>query len=116
MTAINFVTDYIMHDSLMEDVAIHDGGKKIVIMIDFAFWMQRGYKDTEPETGDLKVTFSNVTGYSIPDNVNWDEISILETKLEGSSVKFALIDDSTDDYMEIVIDSDEILVEPMNEI
>lgn len=73
--------------------------------------MQRGYKDTEAETGIIKVTFSHVSSYIIPENVDWDEISILETRSEGSSVKFALMNDSTDAYLEIVIASNDITVE-----
>ena len=115
MTAERFVTDFIMHDSLMEDVVIRDNGTTIVMLIDFAFWMQRWYKKTEPETGTLKVVFEHVGDYSIPNDTNWDEISILETNANGSSVKFLLMNDSTDDYLEIVINSNQITVENMPE-
>ena len=48
---------------------------------------------------------------SIPDNADWNEISILETRLENGRVKFALMNDMTDDYLEIIIESSSVDVE-----
>lgn len=110
MTTADFVANYIMHDSLIDKIEILENGSKIVLWIDFAFWMQNGYSENNPETGIIKVTFHGVSNYMIPENVDWDEISILEMKLEGYSVKFALINDMTDDYLEININADHVSV------
>lgn len=108
MTSSEFVSSYIMHDSLIDKVEVLDDGSTIVLWIDFAFWMQNGYKDTEPETGTLKVFFHNVKGYSIPKDADWNEISILETVVDGDAVKFNLMNDMTDDYLEIIISAESI--------
>ena len=110
MTTADFVANYIMHDSLIDKIEILENGSKIVLWIDFAFWMQNGYSENNPETGIIKVTFHGVSNYMIPENADWDEISILEMKLEGYSVKFALINDMTDDYLEININADHVSV------
>ena len=56
----------------------------------------------------LNVTFHGVTNYVIPENVNWDEISIFEMKMDGGRIKFALMNDMTDDYLEIVINANQV--------
>jgi len=111
MKITDFVAKYIMHDSLIDKVAILENGTTIVLWIDFAFWMQNGYYEKDPETGIIKVTFHDVSEYIIPENVNWDEISILEMKDDGDGIKFALINDITDDYLEINIKTDHVSVE-----
>ena len=111
MTGSEFVAHYIMHDSLIDSVEVQDEGTRIVLMIDFAFWMQNGYKESDPETGSIKVTFNNVSFYDIPDDADWNEISILETRLENGQIKFALMNDMTDDYLELVIESNNVEVE-----
>ena len=108
MTAKEFVSNFIMHDSLIDNVEVLDDGKTIIISIDFAFWMQNGYKECNPETGTLEVVFANVNNYTIPENVDWSAISILETSLSNDSVKFSLMNDTTDDYLELIINSQNI--------
>ena len=111
MTSKDFVDNYNMHDSLIDSVEISKETGKIVLTIDFAFWMQPGYSDSDPETGLIKVTFSNVSYYAYPDEINLDQVSILETSIESGNVKFALIDDITDDSYEILIESDFVEIE-----
>ena len=108
MTSSEFVSGYNMHDSLIDKVEVLDDGSTIVLWIDFAFWMQNGYKDTEPETGTLKVVFHNVKDFSIPKDADWNEISILETVIDCDAVKFNLMNDMTDDYLEIIISAESI--------
>ena len=110
MITTDFAENYIMHDSLIDKVEILENGSTIALWIDFAFWMQNGYNEKDPETGTIKVTFHGVTDSVIPENVNWDEISILEMKLDGDSIVFALINDMTDDYLEIMIRADHVTV------
>ena len=111
MTGSEFVAHYIMHDSLIDSVEVKEDGTRIVLMIDFAFWMQNGYKESDPETGSIKVTFNDVSYYDVPDDADWNEISILETRLENGQIIFALMNDMTDDYLELVIESNNVGVE-----
>ena len=110
MTISDFAANYIMHDSLIEKIEIYENESRIVLWIDFAFWMQNGYSEKDPETGIIKVTFYGVSDYRIPENVNWDEISILEMKQEERGVKFAFVNDITDDYLELHIHAEHVSV------
>ena len=116
MTAQEFAQKYIMHDSLIESVEILNGGREIVLMIDFAFWMQIGYNAADQETGPLKVTFNDVSEFSIPENVKWNEISILDAAASGNTVKFSLMNDMTDACSELTICSSRILAEKLNRV
>ncbi len=111
MTGSEFVANYIMHDSLINSVVVQDDGTRVVLEIDFAFWMQEGYKESDPETGLIKVTFNDVSNYDVPEDADWNEISILETSLENGRIKFALMNDMIDDYLELIIESNVIDVE-----
>ena len=115
MTAKDFVNNYVMHDSLIDNVEILYGGDTVVLWVDFAFWMQKGYNEADPETGMLKVTFSGVSKCIIPEDVNWNEISILETCIDNGNIKFSLMNDMTDAYLEIIISSDNVTVESIFE-
>ncbi len=112
MTGSEFVANYIMHDSLIDSVDVQEDGTRVVIIIDFAFWMQNGYRESDPETGAIRVTFNDVSNYDVPEDADWNEISILETSLENGRIKFALMNDMTDDYLEIIIESSSVDVEP----
>ena len=112
MTSSEFVANYIMHDSLIDSVEVQEDGTRVVFIIDFAFWMQEGYKESDPETGSIKVTFNDVSYYDVPEDADWNEISILETRLENGRIIFALMNDMTDDYLEIIIESSSVDVEP----
>ena len=111
MTIKEFVANYYMHDSLIDKAEILENGSTIILWIDFAFWMQEWYNENDPETGIIKVTFHGVSGYTIPENVNWNEISILNMDMEEDGVKFALSNDMTDDYLEISINADSVSVD-----
>lgn len=113
MNASEFVSNYNMHDSLIDQVLVNADNANIDIWIDFAFWMQKNYLDTDPETGTLKVTFSNVSAYTIPNDVDWNAISILGTRIDEGNIIFSLINDMTDDCLEISICSNDIAALPI---
>ena len=108
MTLEEFVSKYNMHDSLIDSISIEDD--TIVIVIDFAFWMQEGFNDGQPETGPLEVRFIGVKNYKIPNDIPLDEISILKTSIKDNAVLFAILNDMTDEYLEIAIESSDIIV------
>ena len=103
MTAEEFVKKYVLHDSLIDDVYVDNNDGKVTIKIDFAFWMQEDYEESEPETGIVNVIFDGVSYIEIPQEVDWNEISISEARIEGDMIKFELMNDVTDDYLEILI-------------
>ena len=107
MTAIDLITKFTFHDSLITGVDAINNGSIIKMQIDFAFWMQPGYKDTDPETGLILLTFSNVSKSQIP-STKWEETSILDVIARDEYVVFSLINEFTDESLEIKIQSNDI--------
>ena len=114
MNAKEFIENYYMHDSWIENVEVFDGGTKLLFTVDFAFWMQEGYKESDPETGIINVTFDGVKKYEAPENIVWENYDILNTFLtETDGVKFAMGSDIFDDplpYFEAIVEAEDITV------
>ena len=109
MTLDEFANKYNMHDSLINAITYENN--TLQIDIDFAFWMQDWFIDGSSETGSLKVTFCNTSSYQHPDSLPLEDISILETSVIDDTITFALINDMTDEYLELVITASEVIVE-----
>ncbi|MDO4841008.1 MAG: hypothetical protein Q3990_10100 [Desulfovibrionaceae bacterium] len=121
MTAHDFVKNYYMHDSSIDNVEVLDNGRTIVLWVDFSYWMQEEYKDGDPENGTIKITFYDVSDYTIPENVNWDEIGVFSSYVSGETVIFNLENDMAylrsgvvGDFLELSICSNRILVEAVD--
>ena len=108
MLITEFVNKYYMHDSLIDYISYENS--TVSMTIDFAFWMQNWYVQGNPETGPLKLEFKNVSFYQCPDQIPLDEVSILEISIEDDILKFALLNDMTDEYLEIKIAASEVIV------
>ena len=111
MKAKEFVDKYYLHDSLFEKVSFSKDTAVVSMIIDFAFWMQSWYKEGTAETGLISVTFNNVENYTCPENVDWEQISILQAEESDGVIKFSLMNDMEDSYLEMTIKSDDIVVE-----
>ena len=111
MKAKEFVDKYYLHDSLFEKVSFSKDTAVVSMIIDFAFWMQSWYKEGTAETGLISVTFNNVENYTCPENVDWEQISILQAEESEGVIKFSLMNDMEDSYLEMIIKSDDIVVE-----
>ena len=110
MNAKEFVEQFIMHDSLIDAMSVSDDDTTVTMTIDFAFWMQKGYREGDPETGLLKVTFHNVTKLECPDEIPFGEISILKVTEDDGNLRFAVMNDMTDDYYDLLIRAESIEV------
>lgn len=109
MEIAEFATKYNMHDSLIDDLSFSNN--VLNMTIDFAFWMQNWYVPGSPETAPLRLTFKNVSLYQCADDIPLDKVSILDTSFENNIFKFSLINDMTDEYLEIIIVASEVIVE-----
>lgn len=105
----DFVEKYIMHDSLFTSITQDKNTVKMVI--DFAYWMQPGFSEGSPETGPLKVEFSNVTRFVCPENIPLDQVSILKTSCKENTIQFSILNDITNEYFEIVIEAESVSVQ-----
>ena len=110
MNKQDFVNNYNMHDSLINDISYSKENNELVMVIDFAFGMQKNYQTNKPETGLIEIKFSNVKNIIIPENMKLDDISIIQTFIENDLLKFSLMNDITNDYLEIIVDSDNIVI------
>ncbi len=106
-----FVNDYNLHDSLIDSIDIQENGQSIRMVLDFAFWMQKGYQESDPETGPLILRFEHVSEYECPAQLPLEEISILKVTLVDEKVVFALLNDCTNEYLEIKIRTENIKAE-----
>ena len=111
MKAKEFVDKYYLHDSLFDKVSFSKDNAVVSMIIDFAFWMQSWYKEGTAETGLISVTFNSVENYTCPENVDWEQISILQAEESEGVIKFSLMNDMEDSYLEMIIKSDDIVVE-----
>ena len=110
MTIEEFVNKYNMHDSLIDSVSINKSDQTIEMIIDFAYWMQNGYKEGMPDTGPLALRFVGVKNYNCPEDLPLDEISIIKTSSDNGNLLFSILNDMTDDYLEIAIEADAVEV------
>ena len=113
MNAKEFVERFIMHDSLIDAMNVDDGNATVTMTVDFAFWMQKEYRDGDPETGLLYVTFRNVTKLECSDELPFGDISILKVTEEEGNLRFAIMNDMTNDYYNLLIRAESIDVNTM---
>ena len=111
MTIQEFINKYEFHDSLIDTVAFDGESNKVILHIDFAYWKQEWYIENMPETDKLIVIFDGVCSIVCPNDVSWEQISIIQASLEGDSIKFALMNDITNDYLEIIIKCESVTIE-----
>ena len=98
---------YYLHDSYFENIKINEKEKIVIMTVNFAYWMQEWYKNTQPENGILKMTFHGVTLYEqSDDSIDFDMVGILRTTVEEDTMVFALGDDINDEYFELKIRAD----------
>ena len=89
MTIKDFAEKYNLHDSGIEKIIYDAENKKIILTIEFCFWMQNWYIETEPSNGKISATFENVTLFEYDENISdkifSDELDneILNAKLEN---------------------------------
>lgn len=102
MTIKEFINSHFLHDSLLEKAVYKDHYAELTI--DFCFWMQDGYSDTDPETGLITLHFSDVTDYQGPLG-DIDNYSILEADCNDSVFTLLLMDDFNNTTYELKLTS-----------
>ena len=103
----DFVDQYTLHDSLIESILYNDNEKRLEMVIDFCSWMQDGYKDTEPETGIILLTFEGVDAYNgIVGEVN--SFSILDFLFDNTTVRINILDDFHNEFYEVCFMADAV--------
>ena len=70
MTIKDFAEKYYLHDSGIEKIFYDEKNKKLVLTIEFCFWMQNWYDETEPSNGKISATFENVSRFEYDENIS----------------------------------------------
>lgn len=105
-----FVDNYYLHDSFFEKISYDEQRQSVELTINFAFWMQSDYKISDPETGIIKVIFNDVTEFVCSDDIDINAVSILKTDLYNNTVKFLIMNDITDNSLEMYITASSVNV------
>jgi len=108
MKIYSLLERYNLHDSLLLGINYDKNESTLELVIDFAFWMQKGYKDDMPETGVVKLMFSGINSIELPDNIDFNMTSILDVETNGSTIDIMLINDLTDESDDIKIDANNV--------
>lgn len=105
----DFTNQYLLHDSLIEEIHYNSKNQTLTLKVDFCYWMQDNYTDEQPETGVIYLTFYNVPEY---DNISGiiDSYSVLDFMFDSGVVIINLLDDYHNDYYELRFISDNVAV------
>ena len=115
MTLKEFESRYQLHDSYIESMRYDENSTTLTLVIDFAFWMQKDFKEGDEENGLIEVVFHNVKEHEC-DNGDpaGDFVSILGAKADENSLIISLIDDECNDYMELRVIAENVEVKKVN--
>lgn len=102
MTINSFVSQYELHDSLLDKVTVDTESQKVILLVDFCYWMQKGYTNQQPETGMVNIIFNDATFINGPIG-ECNSFSILRCIASSNGVLIVLLDDDTDEYFELTI-------------
>ena len=92
MTIKDFAEKYNLHDSGIEKIFYDTEHKKLVLTIEFCFWMQNWFVEGEQSNGKISATFENVSVFDYDENISEkifsDELDneILNAKLEDENL------------------------------
>ena len=101
---------YTFHDSLLENISYDKENSILTLTIDFCFWMQNDYDESQPETGHIKLLFKNIENYDgLVGDI--DSYSILKTSYANDVLTISLLDDFHDEYHEITIHSQNVIIQ-----
>lgn len=111
MTIKEFIQNYNLHDSLLEEIDYNKKTATVKLYVDFCYWQQDGYTDEMPETGNIVIKFSECTNlhYS-PYRINSDEISKVVSNNENEIV-LTVFNDLSGKYIEIEIKASSVSVQ-----
>ena len=116
MKISEFVNNFNLHDSYIESVEYNKEKREVQLIVHFAFWMQKDYIEGTPETGLIKVLFQNVNKYSCDNgDPTGSFVGILRSEIRDDNFVLKLLDDETVECFEMVIISDEVIVNTINE-
>lgn len=85
-----FLLTHELHDSLLTKAVIK--GDNLELTVDFCYWMQNEYQESNPDTGTIHLFFNKISEYSGPSG-EIDDFSILAANYVDSTFTLLLLDD-----------------------
>lgn len=111
MKITDFVKEYDLHDSFIESIESNEDEQVVILHINFAFWMQKGYVEDSPENGVIKVVFHGVRECSCDGgDPAGDFVGILKAEYKDGAIVIHLLDDETVLCFDLTIVADEVSV------
>ncbi len=115
MKCSELISQYNLHDSLLESVTVSNDGLYVVLIIDFCNWAQEQYKETEPETYLIRLIFSNVENF-VYDKHELNSDTILNVKyISEKSIEIITLQDETNEISVLTISAGEARIEKIDE-
>ncbi len=109
MNTKNFVENYNLHGSLLENIEYDSERQTVKLTVEFCCWLQDNYKEGTSETGIIEINFINVSNFEYsPYKINSDEFT--NVILEDKTIKFTLFNDIEDNYKNIYITCNEVKI------
>lgn len=102
MNIEELVERYYFHDSLIENISYIPDQNKVIMLIDFCYWLQPNYNPGSKETGMIELTFLEVELYK-NQVTSYESDSILEVHAKNNEIVFCILNDRTQCYYEVVI-------------
>jgi len=105
-----FITNYNLHDSLLEDIKYDISNNIVLLIVDFCYWQQNNYKNETPETGTIIIEFSETTELLYePYKINSDEILKVYSNKENT-ITIMVYNDLSEECKEITIKANNVRI------
>ena len=107
MKIIELFDIYNFHDSLLESAEYLPEEKKLVLDIDFCLWQQDDYCSDMPETEMLRIVFSGVSAFYMPEyHMNSDQI--IDVKVCGDKAEITVFNDLSGEDYTLTVSADSV--------
>lgn len=91
MTAEELINRFYFHDSTIIDMKHR--GNALILTIDLCMYMQRNYRDGDPELKRITAEFIGVSDFKTDTRIAAENSEILEFSFKHNTVKLVLLND-----------------------
>ena len=113
MTLSELNKKYNFHDRFIDSIHYEKLRSEVTLKIELCNWMQRDYREGEPETSEVQFVFSGIKDWEGPSG-DFSEMTVLKTELlSENQFAFMLSDLCSHEYHELIIAAEEVNVSPV---
>lgn len=108
MTLSELNKKFNFHDSFIDSIHFEKIQNEVILKIELCNWMQKDYREGEPETSEVQFVFSGIKDCEGPTG-DFDEMTILKTEyLPKNKFIFKLSDLNSHEYYELILVAEEV--------